>query len=224
VYKRGVENSAADALSRHPAPPAALMSMSCAVPQWLTSVVESYSNHTQAQELLQQLSLSNGTFGHYSLHQGLIKYKSRIWLGSSTTLQQQVYQALHDSAMGGHSGFPVTYARVAQLFYWPNMKTMVKQWVQNCHICHQAKPDRQKYPGLLQPLPIPDQAWQLITMDFIEGLPRSKHYNCILVVVDKFSKYAHFIPLSHPFTALTVGPCFYGLYLQTARYALVHCY
>ena len=64
---------------------------------------------------------------------------------------------------------------------------------------------RVAYPGLLAPLPIPDHAWHTVTLDFIEGLPKSAGYNCILVVVDKFSKYAHFVPLSHPFTALQVA-------------------
>jgi hypothetical protein len=71
-----------------------------------------------------------------------------------------------------------------------------------------AKIERVKYPGLLQPLPVPSHAWQTVSLDFVEGLPKSKGYNCILVVVDKFSKYAHFLPLAHPFTALQVAKLF----------------
>lgn len=54
-------------------------------------------------------------------------------------------------------------------------------------------------------LPIPKGAWQTVTLDFVEGLPRSSNFNSILVVVDKFSRYAHFIPLYHPFTAMQVA-------------------
>jgi hypothetical protein len=53
----------------------------------------------------------------------------------------------------------------------------------------------------LAPLPVPKGAWQVISIDFIEGLLVSDHANYILVVVDKFSKYGHFIALHHPFTA-----------------------
>jgi hypothetical protein len=52
------------------------------------------------------------------------------------------------------------------------MKAMVRTFVQECQICQQAKPDRSKYPGLLQPLPVPDMAWQIVSLDFIEGLPK----------------------------------------------------
>jgi hypothetical protein len=47
--------------------------------------------------------------GPYSLHQGLIHYKGRVWLGNNLSLQQQILSALHNSALGGHSGFLITY-------------------------------------------------------------------------------------------------------------------
>jgi hypothetical protein len=102
----------------------------------------------------------------------------------------------------------VTYLKIKKLFAWPGMKKMVKTFVAQCLTCQQAKTERIKYPGLLQPLPVPSYAWQIVILDFIEGLPKSKGYDCILVVVDKFSKYAHFIALAHPFTALHVAKVF----------------
>jgi hypothetical protein len=74
--------------------------------------------------------------------------------------------------------------------------------------CQQAKSDRSRLLGLLQPLPVPDAAWQIILLDFVEGLPISPSYNCVLVVVDFFTKYAHFIPLRHPFSAAGIAKLF----------------
>lgn len=72
-----------------------------------------------------------------------------------------------------------------------------------------SKDENVPYPGLLQPLPIPNQAWAHMSMDFIEGLPRSKGKDTILVVVDRFTKSAHFIALSHPYTVVIVADKFW---------------
>lgn len=98
-----------------------------------------------------------------------------------------------------------TYAKVKQFFSWSGLKQFVQDFVQQCQVCQQAKSERIKSPGLLEPLPVPSQAWEIMSMDFIEGLPPSERYNSILVVVDKFTKYGHFLPLSHPFTAMQVA-------------------
>lgn len=90
------------------------------------------------------------------------------------------------------------------------MKAAVRDFVSSRLICQQAKPDRSKLLGLLQPLPVPDRAWKMVSLDFIEGLPQSAGYNCILVTVDLFSKYAHFIGLRHPFTAAFIAKAFFS--------------
>jgi len=117
---------------------------------------------------------------------------------------------MNDSAVGGHSGVPVTYRWLKQLFAWQGMKQAVHKYVQECGVCQQAKPDRTKLPGLLQPLQVPKHAWQVISMDFIEGLPKSAGYDCILVVVDTLSKYSHFLSLKHQFSAASIAKLFHN--------------
>jgi hypothetical protein len=85
------------------------------------------------------------------------------------------------------------------------MKAQTKEFVQSCLICQQAKLECVKYPGLLEPLPTP---WQMVTMDFVEALSTSGSANNIMVVVDKFTRFAHFIPLHHPFTAAKVAAAY----------------
>lgn len=88
------------------------------------------------------------------------------------------------------------------------MKADIKSFVSSCSVCAQAKPERICYPGLLSPLPVPTEAWQVISMDFIDGLPRSGYADCIMVIVDKLSKFAHFVPLLHPYSAPKVAQAF----------------
>nr|GEW46137.1 retrotransposon-related protein [Tanacetum cinerariifolium] len=114
----------------------------------------------------------------------------------------------HDEAIVGHSGAHVTMKKLGSLFYWKGLKKMVKQMTKDCNVCQRRKPDLSAYPGLIQPLPIPERIWKGIFMDFIEKLPPSHGKSVILVVVDMLSKYAHFISLTHPFTASQVAQVF----------------
>jgi hypothetical protein len=144
----------------------------------------------------------------FSLYQGIIRKAGRIWIGANSALRTKLVAALHDSAIGGHSGTQATYQRVKKVFYWRGLKADVVQFVQQCAICQKAKSERTHPAGLLQPLPVPQGVWEDVTMDFIEGLPKSEGFDTILVVVDRFSKYSHFFPLKHPFTAKGVAQVF----------------
>ena len=80
--------------------------------------------------------------------------------------------------------------------------------VAECPVCQVSKTEKIQYPGLLDPLPIPPGKWSEISMDFIEGLPKSNGMDVILVVVDRLTKYAHFLPMSHPYSVHKVAELF----------------
>ena len=114
----------------------------------------------------------------------------------------------HCGSVGGHAGIRRTYARLAVEFYWKGIKKHVQDYVTACDVCQRSKHEAMVPTGLLQPLSIPNQVWDDITLDFIEGLPRSHGFDSILEVVDRLSKYSHFIALKHPFIAQSVALMF----------------
>ena len=174
-------------------------------PVWIQEVLNSYVTDPKAQSLLTGLAVHSPNEEGYSLEQGLIKYRNKIWIANNSALQTRLITALHSSAIGGHSGGKATYHRLKQLFHWKGMKRDVEEFVKQCQVCQQAKHELTHPAGLLQPLPIPQGAWKDWSMDFIEGLPTSDGSNAILVVVDRFTKYGHFLPIKHPFTAQAIA-------------------
>jgi hypothetical protein len=184
------------------------VAVSVVTPQWIKEVLASYQDDPAALSMLTKLSIDPTVVPNFTLVDGILKFKNRIWVGADVSLQNKLLAACHSSALGGHSEVPVTYMRMKKLFAWKGMKYAVHQFVTSCLTCQQAKPDRSKLPGLLQPLEVPTQAWQIISLDLVEGLPMSGHANCILVVIDSFTKYGHFLLLHHPFTAASVAKLF----------------
>lgn len=206
-YRKGSENGVADALSSvgHLY---TISAVSSCQPLWIQEVLNSYQTDARALARLTRLAVHTPDEQGYSLDQGLIKFQGRLWIGNNSALQTKLISALHSSAVGGHSGIRATYHRVSQLFHWSGMKQQVEDWIRQCQICQQAKHERTHPGGLLQPLPVPTRPWKDITMDFIDGLPKSESFEVILVVVDRLTKYAHFLPLKHPYTAQSVATVF----------------
>jgi hypothetical protein len=117
AYKKGSENKVDDALSRvglHFDPNA----VSTVVPIWIQEVLNSYHTDVDAMAMLQELVVSSPNVGGYSLLDGVIRYKTKIWLGNNTALQTKLIAAFHASALGEHSGIQATHHRVKKLFHW----------------------------------------------------------------------------------------------------------
>ena len=100
------------------------------------------------------------------------------------------------------------------------------EFVLSCDTCRRCKSETVATPGLLQPFDVPGQPWESISMDFIEGLPKSEGRDCIMVVVDRFTKYAHFISLTHPYIAQEIAKVFLDQVVKvhgTPKFLQVYC-
>jgi hypothetical protein len=156
-YKKGKENKVVDALSRVKHNLLTIFS-SAAIPVWVTEVAKSYADDTKCKELIQQLTVVPTSLPNHTFSKGLLRYKIKIYVGSTTDLRTKLIASLDNSELGGHSGEKTTYERIKLLFHWPGLKQQVVEFIKQCPICQINKAEHCKYPGLLQPLPVPDFA------------------------------------------------------------------
>lgn len=121
-------------------------------------------------------------------------------MGANVQLREDIVELWHSTPQGGHSGMDAIVRRVQSLFHWKSMVHDIRSFINRCDVCQRHKYDASAKPGLSQLLLIHEGVWTDISLDFIEGLPKSKGKDVILVVVDRLSKYGHFIGLQHPYT------------------------
>ena len=96
---------------------------------WLDEVVQCYYSDQAAMDLLSQLAASPDSRPPFSLIQGVIRYKNRLWLGSNKPMQLKIMTALHNSPLGGHPGAPAIYSKIKALFFWPGMNSDIWAYV-----------------------------------------------------------------------------------------------
>ncbi|OWB76130.1 hypothetical protein B5S32_g280 [[Candida] boidinii] len=119
----------------------------------------------------------------------------RVCVPGNTPLREAVIRQTHDTLTGGHRGKASTIDTIRKNFYWPNMDRDIADYIKRCQVCQRTKQQTTPTAGLFLPLPIPKGRWTDITMDFVGPFPAtSRGYDTIMVVVDRATKRAHFIP------------------------------
>ena len=110
-------------------------------------------------------------------------------------LRRGILYEFHDTPYSGHPGLAKTMDAVSRGFWWPGLFKDVKHYVHTCASCQRNKASNQKPGGLMQPLPVPSEPWDSVSMDFIVQLPETNDgFDAILVFVDRLTKMVHLAP------------------------------
>ncbi|WVZ75702.1 hypothetical protein U9M48_023737, partial [Paspalum notatum var. saurae] len=121
--------------------------------------------------------------------QGVLWFKNRLVVHKDLELRKKILDEAHTSMFTMHPDSNKMYQDVKQKFWWTRMKRKIAKYVSQCDVCQRVKADHLKPAGMFQPLALSAWKWEDIHMDFIRG------YDSIWVIIDRFTKSAHFIPL-----------------------------
>lgn len=140
-----------------------------------------------------------GSWGTDSL--GVLRINGRVYVPNIGRYRVMILKDHHDNPLVGHQGVEKTCELLRRNYCWLGLRRDVERYIRGCGTCQRTKSSRSRPKGLLNPLEISEGPWQSISMDFIEPLPVSNGYDSILVVVDRLTKWAIFIPTVTTLTA-----------------------
>jgi len=214
-FRQGRLNVVADALSRRdgetpllaalPGPAASLAALSAPAFQLFADLRSELE--ASAKLRARRDAVMAGAHGEaWRVHEGLLLHHGRVFVPAASQVLDDVLQLAHT---GAHEGIQKTLQRLRAEFYVEHDRRVVRDFVRACATCQRNKTEALHLADLLQPLPVPSRVWADISIDFIEALPKVHGKSVILTVVDRFSKYAHFIALGHPYTAASVARAFF---------------
>jgi hypothetical protein len=137
---------------------------------------------------------------------GLLMHKNRICVPSFGELSNLVLKEMHNVPCAGHPGYQKTIAAVRSRFFWLIMKNDVSNYISRCMECQRVKDEHRHPMGLIHTLPIPEKKWEVVTIEFITKFPRTtRQHDSIMVVVDKLTKDAHFVPVKKTHTTTNIS-------------------
>ena len=224
AYKKGEDNQA-DGLSRRPDHINHIIAMRSEALQvdedLLKTIKEGYTND--------DMFRNPATLRAFEQRGELWYFKEdneakRIVVPNDATLRARLIKEHHAPAYEGHFSVEKTMERLQRTFWWSAMKKSVTAYIRGCEECCTSKPTTQLPQGLLQPLPIPDEPWESVSMDLVTDLPTSASGNdTIVVFVDRLTKMVHFAPTTKTVTAPLLARIFVDTdHLQAPRDAQDH--
>ncbi|SOV07075.1 uncharacterized protein UDID_18713 [Ustilago sp. UG-2017a] len=169
---------------------------------------EALSGDSWTSALLEQAHLGSLPPGFVIDSRNLLTYRDSVCVPDVDDLRLLIIQDRHNLPSVGHPGHRKTLSLVHQSFFWPGLSKFIHTFVDSCETCRRIKAARHKPYGHLKSLPVPPHPWSSISMDLIEQLPPSSGFTAILVVVDRLTKMATFVPTTNTLDAPKLAKLF----------------
>jgi hypothetical protein len=198
-----VTNVVADALSRRDTKDTTEV-MALSIPSFI--LFDDLHSEMDADDALHIEVAAGGRGVTWSVVDGLVTVGGRVYVPATSPSLPAILDNAHGA---GHKGTEKTLHHLRTDFHVPRARALVRDFVRACTVCQRNKSEHLNPAGLLQPLEVPSSIWSDIILDFIKGFLRVNGKTVILTVVDRFSKYAHFVPLGHSYFATTVAKAFF---------------
>ncbi|GBG80301.1 hypothetical protein CBR_g30669 [Chara braunii] len=210
-HKKGCYNKVVDALSRRPDSFALISSTHSFGEDTRQTIARLLPQDETFGPIVRNLQADPNSEPGYALSSDLlytyIRGEERLCIPQDQRLRTLLLSECHDARR--HFGFLKSYAALSQRFLWKEMRSEMLRYVDTCELCQRNKVQRKPPLGLLKPLPIPDGPAQSVSIDFTDlGKTTPRGMRQVMVCVDKFSKYAKFIPLSEVARVPTVRAAF----------------
>ncbi|GJY59109.1 RNA-directed DNA polymerase [Tanacetum coccineum] len=202
-HKAGSANTVADALSRRPV----LTTTSTVHVEGFENLKLLYVDDPDFKDLW--IKCNTTPFRDYVRRDGFL-FKGRRLCVPLSSVREAIILEAHQGGLAGHFGRDKTVAMVSERFFWPKLVNDVVKVLSCCRICRLAKTHHTNQ-GLYTPLPTPNGPWEDVSIDFVLGLPLTQRKkDSIMVVVDRFSKMAHFLPCSKTYDASQVARLYFA--------------
>jgi hypothetical protein len=205
---KGKENKVVDAINRrvHLMHATTVSMHQSDLKSIILDVVVTYQHYLQVKESLQQEDVQQKMKEYEMKGYGLLMHKNIIYVPSSGELRNLVLKEMHNVPYAGHPGYQKTIAVVRSQLFCPRMKNDVVDYIAKCMEFQRVKSEHMHPTGFLHPLPIPEKKCEVVTIDFITKFLRTtRQHDSIVVVVDKLTKAAHFIPVKTTHTTTNIA-------------------
>jgi hypothetical protein len=157
---------------------------------WNTDLEEPVAK--AARELRQSPSRKSVRSAEWTLENDLLMFRGKIYVPNDKDLRRRIVEQHHDSHVAGHPGRFKTLELISRNYWWPGLSRYVGLYTKTCDLCGRTNPIRRKPIGELHPCDIPNDRWEVVSVDFVGELPKSKGFDAIMNVVDVLGKRAHF--------------------------------